>query len=72
MNNIVENIVHFSEIRVGDTVKIDGKHKTVCKSNIKKHGFCGITLFGSSYLDGYQMVTKINFVVPTNNGITIR
>lgn len=49
--------VHISTIKVGDTVFFDGHWKTVCKSNIKKN-FCGISLWGDSYISGKRKVVK--------------
>jgi hypothetical protein len=48
--------VHISTIKAGDTVEIAGALKTVCRHNIKKGGFLGVTLFGDSYQAGRQPV----------------
>lgn len=51
--------VHISTIKSGDTIlHTDNKITTVCNNNIKS-GFCGITLFGDSYISGTILVKKI-------------
>lgn len=51
--------VHISTIKHGDTIlHTDNKITTVCKNNIKRV-FCGITLFGDSYMMGTILVKKI-------------
>lgn len=51
--------VHISTIKSGDTIlHTDNKITTVCNNNIKT-GFCGITLFGDSYMNGNIQVKKI-------------
>jgi hypothetical protein len=57
--------VHISQIRVGDTILCDdGKIRTVCKNNIKRSEFMGITIFGDSHHSGYRLVVRINFDRP--------
>lgn len=43
---------HIDMIRPGDTVLHNGELRTVCKSDIKRGGFMGSTLFGDSYRSG--------------------
>ena len=51
--------VHISTIKHGDTIlHVDGCIRTVGNNNIKR-GFCGITLFGNSYIGNTRLVTKI-------------
>lgn len=49
---------HIDQIRVGDTVEIDGVLKTVCRGNLKFGGFHGTTLWGDSFKSGYELVRK--------------
>lgn len=73
MENTVIQEVHMSEIVAGDTIICeDGNMRTVCQNNIKRGGFCGITIFGSSYISGYQKVNRVKFAVPTSKGIVYR
>lgn len=58
IKNAVE--VHISEIRPGDTIlHIDGNIRTVCRSNIRRDNFMGITLFGDTYQLGTIPVKKL-------------
>lgn len=58
----VENI-HISEVRVGDTIlHTDGQLRTVCRNNIKRDQFMGISLFGDTYMLGTKPVKKVTFV----------
>jgi hypothetical protein len=69
-NNIKITEVHISVIKQGDTIlHTDGHLRTVCKNNIKKGGFCGITIFGDSYKSGYQKVKKVEFTKPWEENI---
>ena len=62
-NNYRVTEVHISCIKSGDTIiHNDGKLTTVCKNNIKRDSFMGITLFGDSYKLGYQLVKRIEFI----------
>ena len=52
-------LVHKGAIEPGDTIlHTDGKLRTVCKRDIKKCPFMGVTIFGDSYRLGRQMVKK--------------
>lgn len=56
--------VHISQIKPGDTIlHTDGLVRTVCRNNIHRDSFCGISLFGDTYLLGRKPV--IRFI--TNN-----
>lgn len=58
METIIE--VHISEIRPGDTIlHTDGKIRTVCRNNIHKDSFMGVSLFGDTYWLGTVPVKKI-------------
>ena len=71
-NTIIED-VHMSQISAGDTIVCsDGNIRTVCKKDIKRGGFFGTSIFGNSYISGYQRVNRVKFVVPTNKGIVLR
>lgn len=58
--------VHISQIQPGDTIlHTDGKVRTVCRSNIKRGGFMGTSLFGDSYRSGTIPVKKLS-ITPTS------
>lgn len=72
MENTIIEEVHMAQIVAGDTIICgDEKMRTVCKKDIQHGGFCGITIFGSSYISGYQKVNRVQFIVPTNFGVRI-
>ena len=51
--------VHKSDIKPGNTILCsDGNLRTVCKEDIKRNNFTGITIFGDPYKLGYQPVKK--------------
>lgn len=57
-----------ADIRTGDTIiDIDGKMRTVCKSDIKHNNFTGITIHGHSYKLGLEKVKKIIFFNPISD-----
>ena len=74
MENLLRETVHASEIKAGDTIEIQGVLHTVCGNNIKKCSFMGTSIFGMTYFPetGYQKVTRVKFIVPTNNGVVYR
>lgn len=73
MDNIIREVVNASLIKGGDTIEINGVLRTVCEKNIHRGGFMGTSIFGITYFEnGYQKVTCVKFVVPTNNGIVLR
>ena len=52
-------LVHKEEIIPGDTILCkDGLLRTVCKNNIHRDSFMGLTIFGDSYKLGYEKVQK--------------
>lgn len=58
IKNAVE--VHISQIRPGDTIlHTDGNIRTVCRCNIKRDSFMGISLFGDTYKLGTILVKKL-------------
>ena len=52
-------IVHISDVRVGDTVLHQDQEMTVCQNNLRKDGFMGHLLFGDSYRLGTQLVKRL-------------
>lgn len=60
--------VHISQIRVGDTVQVEGLLKTVGRSNLKFGGFCGTTLWGDSYRSGTLLVPRAVIDTPHPKG----
>lgn len=62
LKDVIKNAVevHISEIRPGDTIlHIDGKIRTVCRNNIRKDNFMGVSLFGDTYRLGTIPVKKL-------------
>jgi hypothetical protein len=73
MENLIIEDVHISRIAPGDTIMCnDGHMRTVCKKDIHRGGFCGDSVFGSSYNFGTIPVKRVKFAVPTNKGILYR
>lgn len=62
INDAIKNAVkvHISQIRLGDTIlHTDGKVRTVCRKDITRNNFTGISLFGDSYRLGTMPVKKL-------------
>lgn len=57
---------NIRDIRPGDTVIINGVMKTVCKNNIKRDPFLGVTLFGDCFNMGRTLIKKVIFPVYEN------
>ena len=73
MKNVIIEDIHISRIAPGDTIVCnDGEMRTVCKKDIRKGGFCGDSIFGSSYNFGTIPVKRVKFEVPTNHGLVLR
>ena len=51
----------ISQIRVGDTVEIDGRLRTVSGTDLRRGGFMGTTLFGDSFRCGSVPVQRVEF-----------
>lgn len=61
--------VHISQVKPGDTIlHTDGLVLTVCRNNIHRDPFCGLSLFGDPYLLGTKPVTRF---ITDNNGCLI-
>lgn len=54
---VIKEMVHVSDIKVGDCIEHQGKLMTVCNKDIKR-GFMGITIFGDSYRSGRAPVVR--------------
>lgn len=52
-------LVHISQINVGDVIEHNGEAKTVSGNNLKRSEFMGITIFGDSYKLGSQKVKRL-------------
>lgn len=51
-------------IQVGDTIlHTDGQLRTVCRNNITRSPFMGLTLFGDPYKLGTIPVKRVKFVL---------
>ena len=56
------SLVHKDTIRSGDIIICsDGIERTVCNNNIKYDSFMGVSIFGDSYRNGHQLVTKVTY-----------
>ena len=56
---MVQEKVHISRVRSGDTIVHDGVLSTVTSTNISWSSFTGRTLFGDSYRLGRKLVTRV-------------
>jgi len=70
--NMIIKEVHISTLKVGDTVKHDGKVMTLGKGNVKRCPFMGTSIYGDSYKIGRVPVKKVLFKVQTNLGVVYR
>tara|TARA_E500000178_G_scaffold284540_1_gene285817 strand:+ start:56824 stop:57057 length:234 start_codon:yes stop_codon:yes gene_type:complete len=52
-------IVPTWKIKGGDTLVIDGEHKTITGEWIKNDPFMGVTLFGDAHLKTRRMVERV-------------
>lgn len=52
-------LVHKSEVKIGDTVIHNGDLRTVGKETFGRDEFMGLTLWGDSYMLGYQKVEVV-------------
>lgn len=68
MTNLVKTIIQKSDLQIGMTVEWDGKLTTVGKENLK-NTLHGIAFNGSAFP---KNITRIQFAVPTANGIVLR
>ena len=51
--------VHISRIMPGDTIYHNGKEMTVCKKDITRDDFMGISIFGDCYRLGTTPVLRV-------------
>lgn len=68
-DNRVRTTIPLSELRVGMTVEWYGKEYTVNKNDLKYDSFMGYSFRGSCYP---KKITRIEFAVPTADGIKLR
>ena len=68
MNNLIKTQILVSLLRVGDTVELNNQLLTVGKNDVKK-GFLGYAFRGDA---SKRYITRVQFKVPTNNGIKYR
>ena len=52
-------LVNINTIKPGDTVRYNGDLRTVCRGDIKRDSFMGITLFGDCFRLGNQPVERV-------------
>ena len=60
MNHIL-TFVNKKTIKPGDTIMFRGKMRTVNASDIKQDELMGLTIFGDSFMLGYDLVKKVIF-----------
>lgn len=58
MSSFTFYAVDKSVIRVGDTILHEGKEMTVCRGDITRSAFMGISIFGDCYRSGHKKVLK--------------
>lgn len=69
MTNIVRTEISLSHLRQGDTVEYKGEIITVSKNDIRYCNFMGYSFRGDA---SKKTITRIQFAVPTANGIVLR
>ena len=50
---------HIKQIKIGDTVMVNGQMKTASRTSFGGDDFMGLTLFGDSYRLGRKLVDKV-------------
>lgn len=68
MTNIKQTIINLCDLKQGDTVLYNNEMLTVSKKDIKYDSFMGHSFRGDA---SKKTITKIEFIVPTNNGVRI-
>ena len=69
MYNLVRTQVHISELKQGMTVEFNGELLTVSRHDIKRCDLFGYSFRGDA---SKQILTRVEFAVPTVNGIVLR
>lgn len=69
MNNLVKTQIKISELEQGMTVEYNNQLITVSKSDIKFNELFGYSFRGDSTK---REITRVQFAVPTNLGISLR
>lgn len=52
--------IHISEVVPGMTIFHNGEIKTLCRCNIRRGGFFGVSIWGDSYDGGYKPVVVLD------------
>ena len=68
MSNLVKTIINKSDLRIGMTVEVNGQLETVGRENIK-NTLHGVAFNGCAFP---KQITRVQFKVPTMNGIVLR
>lgn len=66
---ITRTQIHISNLRQGMTVEVNKELITVSKCDINHNSFMGYSFRGDA---SKQMMTQVQFIVPTNKGIVLR
>ena len=69
MSNLLKTQITIPELRNGMTVEVNGELITVSDNEIKYNELFGYSFRGDG---SKQEITRVQFIVPTNNGIQIR
>jgi hypothetical protein len=65
MKKEVTRLVHKEEVKPGDAIRLNGKVRTVCRSDFTRSDFMRLSIFGDSFRLGYQKVELVEFVEVT-------
>lgn len=68
MTNIKQTIINLCDLNQGDTVLYNNEMLTVSKNDVKYNSFMGYSFRGDA---SKKTITRIQFIVPTNNGVRI-
>ena len=69
MSNLVRTQIYISELKQGMTVEFNGQLLTVSRHDIKRCDLSGYSFRGDA---SKQILTRVEFAVPTANGIVLR
>lgn len=62
MSNYTVTKIGKCEVVIGDCIIHNEKMMTVCRGDILRNDFTGITIFGDSYNLGMRAVLKVEFI----------
>ena len=68
-SNIIKTKVYKDSLKAGMTIEIDNELHTIGKKELRRCVYLGVLFRNRSYQKTY---TRIQYVVPTNNGLSVR